>query len=138
MRYALAACLLFVGACSSSSKADDPTAVPPAPKPTQSAPVAALNKIGWFCDPSPGAAEAHTVTNEICRIDGENVSVYTFATDTAKETWRTEVYDRACEILVGRTLYTVEDGLYVIAPVSEKMARDLAAALPATLRSLSC
>lgn len=138
MRYALAACLLFVGACSSSSKADDPTAVPPTPKPTQSAPVAALNKIGWFCDPQPGAGADFTATDEVCRIDGENVSVYTFASAADRESWRSADNRAACEVFEGKTFYTVEDGLYVIAPVSEKMARDLAAALPATLRSLSC
>lgn len=136
MRVVLIASALALTACSSGNS--DPQPTPQPTKAAQSAPVAALNAIGWFCDPRPGAGAAFTVTDEVCRVDGENVSIYTFATVTDRESWRTADKAAVCEVFAGKTFYSVERDLFVIAPASEKMARDLAAALPAELRSLSC
>lgn len=124
-------------ACSSASNDPEPS---PTPRPTvdSGSPAARLNNVGFFCTPSPGPGEDFTATDETCEVDGENVALYTFATAEDRENWRTQVYEPVCEILVGRTLYTVEDGLMVIAPVSEKLATQIADVLGANLRTLNC
>lgn len=138
MRTAIVLALIAaITGCSSGRSPQPPHTAQPT-KVAQSAPVAALNEIGWFCDPRPGAGADFTASDEVCSIDDENVSIYTFATIADRESWRAADARAVCEVFAGKTFYTVERDLYVIAPVSEKMARDLAAVLPADLRTLNC
>ena len=136
MRLLIAVLLIAACACSGGDNDDTPASIPTAV--TTPTPADRLNDEGYFCSPTPAAAEQFTSTSEVCRVDEENVSLYTFATLDDREQWRTEVNAKTCDVFAGRTFYTVELETTVIAPVSEKLARDLASVLGAELHTLNC